>query len=307
MTGEITAPTVFEASVAFAIDLPGNFGTDRVAIAGLTDELEPDPGIFWRSVVLEEERRFAVIGDEYIDAPIIVVVPNGQPSRGKRFLKNRAGSGADVLEDTCCVFEEEQRLFVFDLLGILFDHVVRVPVGKNGVDPAVIVEIEKFEAPTREEAGGLGHGMFVCRIDKGLGLVVLVEGEHFLIDIGDEEVLPAIVVDIECVDSHSRSGLTTAAEGNLCGEADLFPLAFAAIHEQEVLDGIVGDEEVHIAVVVYVSGYNAESLAEAGLNVSAVAHQLEAAIAIVVEEHAAGGFEDSGDAIVFAAHGVVAT
>ena len=78
-------------------------------------------------------------------------------------------------------------------------------------------------------------------------------------------------------------GCAVGAEADLRGEPDLFPLALAAVGEQEVLHRVVGDEEIHQAVAVDVGGDHAERLAQRALDVGAGAHFRERAVAVVVD------------------------
>ena len=79
-------------------------------------------------------------------------------------------------------------------------------------------------------------------------------------------------------------GVPLALKPTSAASADLVPLALAAVHEQEVLHGVVGDEQIHQAVVVDVGGDDAERLAERVLDVGALADLGERAVAVVVVE-----------------------
>ena len=57
-------------------------------------------------------------------------------------------------------------------------------------------------------------------------------------------------------------GVPFALNATSAMQPDLFPLALAPVREQEVLDRVVGDEQIHQAVVVDVGGDDAERLAD---------------------------------------------
>ena len=101
-------------------------------------------------------------------------------------------------------------------------------------------------------------------------------------------------------------GRAVDAEADFRREPDLFPLALAAIHEQEVLDGVVRDEEIHQPVVVDVGRDDAERLPERALDVGAAADLGERAVAVVVVEQARRRLEDARDAVEALAELVVA-
>src|SRR5260370_41972343 len=97
--------------------------------------------------------------------------------------------------------------------------------------------------------------------------MVSVDREHLLVHIGDKQILPAAVVEVSRVDAHSRPRLSVLAEGYAGIEAAFVPLPRAtrprpSIHIQEVLHGVIGDEQVHAAVIVDISGNDTEPFTE---------------------------------------------
>ena len=193
--------------------------------------------------------------------------------------------------------EQHQRFFVVHLLRVVLDHVVGVAVGQEQIDQAVVVVIEELQAPAAQQPGGLRHAVRRRDVGEELVAVVLVEREHLLIDVGDEQILLPVAVDVGSVDAHPRSGLTVGAESNLRGQRNLLPLALATVREQEVLDGVVGDEQIHQTVVVDVGGDYAKRLAQRPSDVGAGAHVGEGAIAVVPVQHARRRLEDARDAV----------
>src|SRR5262249_34952589 len=81
----------------------------------------------------------------------------------------------------------------------------------------------------------------------------------------------------------------------------------AAVHEQEILDGVVGDEQVQAAVVIDVRGHHTQAFTQRFFDVSAPAGLGERAIAVVVKQKARGGLEDARDTVVLSPQLVVAT
>ena len=101
----------------------------------------------------------------------------------------------------------------------------------------------------------------MCGVGKGFVLVVGVQREHFLIDIGDEQVFPAIGIDVSRVHAHAGARLAVLAEAHFSRQRDLLPFAFATIDEQKILHRIIGHEQVHEPVVIDVGSHYAESFA----------------------------------------------
>src|ERR1700675_31710 len=96
-------------------------------------------------------------------------------------------------------------------------------------------------------------------VREGFVVVVFIERKHFLIDVGDKQILPAVSVDVGGIDAHAAARLPVFTEANFGGESHLLPTRFAggvgtAIDEQEILHGVVGDEQVHAAIVINVGG-----------------------------------------------------
>ena len=150
---------------------------------------------------------------------------------------------------------------------VALDHVVGMAVGQDQIDGAVVVVIEELQSPAAEQARRLGDAVGVRDVAEGLVLLVAVEREHLLIDVGDEEVLVAAAEDVGRIHAHAGARLAAVAEGDFGGQRDLleFPSARcrrAAIHVEEILHRVVGDEQVHPAVVIDVRGDHAEALAE---------------------------------------------
>ena len=89
-------------------------------------------------------------------------------------------------------------------------------------------------------------------------------------------------------------GWPLALKADFGGQPDLFPLALSAVHEQEVLDGVVGHEQIDEPVAVDVGRDDAKRLAERPLDVGALADFGERAVAVVVEEQARVGLKTRG-------------
>ena len=174
-------------------------------------------------------------------------------------------------------------------------------VGKDEVHRAVIVIVEKFHTPAAEQARGLCDCVFVRGVEEGFILVVGVEREHFVVDVADEQIFPAVGIDVRCVDAHARARLTVLAEADPGNRADLLPLVVPAIDEQEVFHGVVGNEQVHAPVIVNVGGHHAQAFAHGPLDRCAGCDIGERAVAVVVKELSMRGLVQVRRAIVAAA------
>src|SRR5204863_7280523 len=92
------------------------------------------------------------------------------------------------------VLEQYQWLPVFYLRDLHLDHVIRMPVGQDQVRIAVVVIVEKLQAPAAQQSRGRPD--FTRLVSEGQILFVVIKAEQFLINVGDEQVLPAVAVEI---------------------------------------------------------------------------------------------------------------
>src|SRR5215467_15654118 len=102
------------------------------------------------------------------------------------------------------VVKQKQRLFVLYLARVDLDHIIRMPVGQEKIDVAVVVVIKELQAPAAQQPRGVRNSVHVGYVRKGLVLVVVVEREHLLVYVRHEEILPSVLVKIGGIYSHSR-------------------------------------------------------------------------------------------------------
>src|SRR6267142_6385072 len=99
------------------------------------------------SVVAQQERGAIVNGDQHIHSTIIIEVAEGEAPCGEFTRKNRAAIPADVLQAGAGVSEKEKRLRVRDTRGDFVDQIIRVCIGDQEVEQAIVVEVKKLGAP----------------------------------------------------------------------------------------------------------------------------------------------------------------
>ena len=78
---------------------------------------------------------------------------------------------------------------------------------------------------------------------------------------GDYQIFPAVVVEIAEIDAHGRERLAVVVEADAGRSATSRKLSVAFVVEEEVRHGVVGDEDVHPAVVVVIGDGDAHALA----------------------------------------------
>src|SRR4030095_13344599 len=141
-------------------------------------------------------------------------------------------------------------------------------------------------------------GLWLRDVYESLVLDVAIEGKLFLVDVGDKQILPAVIVVVRRIHAHSRARLAVFAEAHFGGHGDFFPAIRAAIHEEKILSGVVGDKEVHAPIVVDIRCYDPKSFAKSFADQGVMADFGECAIAIVAEEGARRGMKCARDTVV---------
>ena len=214
-------------------------------------------------VVAQEKRGVVIHGNQDINCAVVVEISDGEATSGKRFREDGTALGADVGPGFAGVVKQQEWLAVADLvMGEFFNQIVRVAIGEEKIEVAVVVIVEELEAPAAHQAGGGadtgGEGLVV----EGLVVIVLIERIHLVVDVGDEQVHPAVLIDVRGVEPHAGARPAFGAVGDPGLGSNLLETAVATVGEEEVGDRVVGDKEVHAAVVVDVGGNHAPSLAE---------------------------------------------
>ena len=95
-------------------------------------------------------------------------------------------------------------------------------------------------------------------------------------------------------------GSALGAVGHVGGESGFFESA-AAVQEEKIRDRVVGDKQIHAAVIVYVRGDDSPGFAEMFGNAGLPAHIRESAVAIVMKQPAWPWLENARDAVVMRA------
>ena len=115
--------------------------------------------------------------------------------------------------------------------------------------------------------------------------VVVVQNVVVVGEVRDVQVVAPVVVVVAHGHAHVRLLVARLVEGGAGGVADVLERAVAAIAVEVVGRGVVGDEEIELAVVVVVEERDAEAVEAGGVrHARARAHVREAAAPVVVEE-----------------------
>src|SRR5208282_1457518 len=86
----------------------------------------------------------------------------------------------------------------------------------------------------------------------------------------------------------------------VCGSgllADFFEGSLAPIYEQEVRDRIVGNEQVHAAIIIYIGGNDSPTLAQMSCDAGGSGNVGKGSVAVVMKEPTGRGFVKVRDAV----------
>src|SRR5206468_2754609 len=124
----------------------------------------------------------------------------------------------DLLEAAAAqAAEKVRRLGVRDRRLDAVDVVLDVAVGDEDVERAVEVEVEEEAAEGERQKARLadaGHGGVV---DEQTASLVVVQREHLVGEVADEQAVATAAVVIGGVDAHGAAGLSLLAEGDTGG------------------------------------------------------------------------------------------
>lgn len=176
-------------------------------------------------------------------------------------------------------------LALLDFVNVLFD----MTVGGEEVEPAVEIIVKEEDAEgkglTAGRADSLADG-FVAE-DHGIFLRD-VEGGHFVGEVADENSQTLILLEAGGVDAHCAARAAVVVEGDTGSSSDFAKGAIVGVGEDEILDSIIGDDEIHPAVVIHVDGGDPERFGHG--QASGAIFDLEAGVG--------GGFGESALALI---------
>ena len=190
------------------------------------------------------------------------------------------------------------------------DGVEVVALGDEEIFPAIVVIVEETDAPPRVGHGEAGDTGSEAGVSKSGVAIVLVEGVALVGEIRDDQIGPAIVIIIGEIDTHASVSAAVAVNGDFGEEADFFEGAVAFVVIEKFDHGVVGDEEVNVAVAVVIGESDAQGFA--GLREAVLLRDFrKVAVAIVVIDERRNGLKNVGVTIgavalfVFAAPDIV--
>ena len=164
------------------------------------------------------------------------------------------------------------------------DVVLDVSVRDENVEPAVEIVIEEEAAEGEGEEARCADAGGRRVVDEQVPPLVVVQRQHLVREIADQQALPAAAVVVGRVDPHRAPRLPLLTEGDARRLADLLERAIVLVPVEEVRLGVVGHGDVGPAVAVEVEGHDTERLAGRVEEPGLLCHVLERAVPPVAVE-----------------------
>ena len=152
-----------------------------------------------------------------------------------------------------------RRLGVAHAFLYALDFIFNVAVGDQNIGPAVIVIIKKEAAEAKRDQRGTAHFRARGFVDEKAVAFVVIEREHLVGKICDDDAgLPGTIV-VGGVDTHSSASDTVFAKGNARGHSALFEGAIFFVQVKLVGLRVIGEKNVRPAIAVVVENRDSQS------------------------------------------------
>src|SRR3984893_3250244 len=114
------------------------------------------------------------------------------------------------------------------------DEIVRIPVGEQQIEVAIVVVVKKLQTPPAHEFGGFADTGGKCQVIKRLITIIFIYGEHFAVEVCHEQAHPSIIIKICRVHSHAGSRTARVTVSHAGSGGDLIESSLAAIDEKKI-------------------------------------------------------------------------
>ena len=208
-------------------------------------ESQSDPMMAVGDLVDEQPSPAVVVGDEDVHVAVVVDVAEGRPAAHLRRCERGAGAIRHVGETP--VGEIAEQLVALCVregrAGVLADVLHRA-VDCQHVEPPVVVEVEPGGSEAGlAEAGGAEPGRGASVREEG-SPVVDVDRVRLTRQMGHEQILVAVVVEVAGVDAHARFGVAVRVHRRTRQWPGVGERAVAPVHPELILVAVVGDVDV---------------------------------------------------------------
>src|SRR5262249_56533446 len=165
-----------------------------------------------------------------------------------------------------------------------FDEIVRIAIGQEQIQNAVVVIVKELQAPAAHEpcrpTDSSRSGLIIVR----LIMVVLVNRKTLHVDVGDKQIHPSVLIKVGGIKAHTGAGSSVGAVGNAGESPGFLKPSLSAIHKYEIRQRVIANEEIHLTVIVEVGSNYSPCLAKGVGDAGSLADIGKCSIAVVVKE-----------------------
>src|SRR5262249_51448152 len=149
-------------------------------------------------------RSAAVVAYQDVHVAVVIVIGGRQAAAYRRRLKIGAQPLADVGEDAFAHISEDQlRLGPTHSLVIAGDIIQDMAGGDKNVRTAIVIEIQETYAECAELECGVSELGGGCGVLEHSVAEAAIEARMLLVEVSDDEILPALAARIGGIDAHS--------------------------------------------------------------------------------------------------------
>src|SRR5438067_4698159 len=201
---EITAATNLRSAASQVTGLIDNLRSDGINVRLPADQTQAHPVVLPADVVPNQQRRRIVYRHEDVHRAVIVEIANCQPTCSELLREYGTALRAHILPGTAYIAKQQHRLKVLHIFHSLLNHRIGIAIADDEIEITVIVIIEKLQSPAAEQPRRVRNVRSGSNIVEGRIVAIAIKREHLMIDIGYEEVEPAVLIEIGCIYAHSR-------------------------------------------------------------------------------------------------------
>ena len=235
--------------------------------------------------VLQEDRRPIDGADDDIDFSVVEQIAEGCPATRCRRCKPRSLDRRYVLEFPIMRVSIKQGPLSKGGAPVVLVHLgIDVAVDHHQVFPAVVVEVKKTNTPSDKRNSHLRNARLVADFSKAGVPVIPIQSLVVVGEIGHRQIHEAVVQVVANRQTHGGYLPALAIERETGDITLIIECAVALVDVKIVGLRVIGDKQVHLAVVVCIDKNGSESVVCAGVRYTRLdAHIRERAISIVLE------------------------
>ena len=229
-----------------------------------------------------EFRVLAEGRDHDVEAAISIQIAKSTTTVARRSGGGRTCLGGECLPLAVRTGIAKDGVQLLDIHARLGDGLDVAPRDEQ-VLPAIVVEVEETRSVPGHVATELAHASRIGDFLEALAAFVAIDGEGLVVEGRENNVREAIVVVIAEIESHAGDEFAAFYQGDALCESNFFESGSGVV-EQEVIRGVVGDEEIRPSIEIVVGDAYAHPLANQVAKPPFLGYIFKRAIATIQEQ-----------------------